>query len=91
MSLYRQVPEGWNPQLSYQDFLPKRTPNVQAETETFSQRVDRVASTFVAHEARLMVGEGVIGRLNDPSISHHVVDVPPYLYDRQFGIEESNG
>jgi hypothetical protein len=92
MSLYRQAPEGWQPKATYQNFLAKRVPAAEHESETFSQRVDRVASTFLPEEVRLIVGHEVIGRqvdLNDGL--HHVAEVPEYLYDRYYesGVEDA--
>jgi hypothetical protein len=83
MSLYRQVPEGWKPAATYRDLLAKRAPKDETITETHSERVNRVASTFVPNEVRLMTGDEVIGRQIDLDDGlHRVVDAPEYLYDR---------
>jgi hypothetical protein len=83
MSLYRQAPEGWHPKVAYRNLLAKRVPATTHETATFSQRVDRVASTFMAAEVRLMASDKIVGRQIDINDGlHRVADVPEYLYDR---------
>jgi hypothetical protein len=66
MSLYRQVPEGWKPELAYQDFLSKRKPTPDTQKKLLVDSLDAVTigkQRALEVAARMRAAHPAVGEL----------------------------